>query len=190
MWLVLKTFYLQNRYIEISLALYRHIPQFQQMISVLSQSWQGTKIFLCCCWASYSLCVSPDMLFALLHLVPRPKKVTWEDIFQALSRLICPLTLELGLTNAVQDIREREEVVYLFLLHRVWFGSISIPLPVAPAVVRWLPSQGYSSYIAPSLAPLGYSSLHPKDAASASFVGSLSSAISLYIKPFSVPPFK
>ena len=66
-----------------------------------------------------------------------------------------PSDSELGLTNAVQEIREQEEVVYLFLLHRVWFGSISIPLPMAPAVVRWLPSQGYSSYIAPSLAPLG-----------------------------------
>lgn len=52
------------------------------------------------------LCVFPDVFFALLHLAPRPKKLTWEDIIQA----HLPSDFELGLTNVVQEIREGEEV--------------------------------------------------------------------------------
>lgn len=83
------------------------------------------------------------LLFSILLQAPR----SWPGK-TAISRLICTPVFswvwQMQCSGLESERRKRS--AYLFLLLPAWVGSVRIALPVASAIIRWLPSQGYSSY--------------------------------------------
>lgn len=140
------------------------------------------------------LCVPPlthSLLLSTMLHAPR----SWPGR-TASSRLLCPPAfswIEQMHCRRLESERKKGSM-YLFLLLPTWFGSVCIPFAMASALDRWLlpglqilPGSSTALFLAPS--GLRVVTGLPV-VASPSSVCSLSSAVSQYIKPSSIPPFE